>query len=132
MVMRTLRPKQMERERSGVTILPILEDRPRTRGDCVNGARPCPWASCKHHLALDVKATGAIRLAMGHEDVAEMVETCSLDVADGGPSTLGQVAALLGVVREAVRVIEVAALAKIQRAEKCAGDGVVVRLKRRG
>lgn len=26
-----------------------LPQRPRTRGECVGGERPCPWASCEHH-----------------------------------------------------------------------------------
>src|SRR5689334_24102594 len=38
-------------------------DKPRTRADCANGERPCPFVSCKHHLYLDVSAkTGAIKL----------------------------------------------------------------------
>jgi hypothetical protein len=37
--------------------------RPRTRGDCKDGARPCPFVSCAHHLYLDVSAeSGAIKL----------------------------------------------------------------------
>jgi hypothetical protein len=27
--------------------------RPRTRGECRNGERPCPWAACEHHLLID-------------------------------------------------------------------------------
>lgn len=29
--------------------------RPRTRGDCIGGMRPCPWISCKWHLSIDVE-----------------------------------------------------------------------------
>jgi hypothetical protein len=40
-----------------------LTPRPRTRGECKDGARPCPWAGCAHHLFLDVNAdTGSIKL----------------------------------------------------------------------
>lgn len=28
--------------------------RPRTRGECLEEARPCPWVGCKHHLLLGV------------------------------------------------------------------------------
>src|SRR4029077_6719314 len=28
-------------------------ERPRPRGDCVGGERPCPFVSCAHHLYLD-------------------------------------------------------------------------------
>jgi len=35
--------------------------KPRTRAECVDGPRPCPYVSCQHHLYLDVSArTGAI------------------------------------------------------------------------
>ena len=56
--------------------------RPRTRGDCEQGERPCPFVSCKHHLYLDVSArTGAIKLNFPDLEVWEMNETCALDVA---------------------------------------------------
>jgi hypothetical protein len=28
--------------------------RPRNRSECKDGPRPCPWVSCRYHLALDV------------------------------------------------------------------------------
>lgn len=28
--------------------------RPRTRGDCLQEARPCPWVGCRQHLLLEV------------------------------------------------------------------------------
>src|SRR5690242_9520574 len=31
-----------------------LPERPRTRGECAEGARPCPFLTCVHHLYLDV------------------------------------------------------------------------------
>lgn len=31
--------------------------RPTTRAECLEEARPCPWASCRHHLLLEVAAT---------------------------------------------------------------------------
>jgi hypothetical protein len=31
--------------------------RPVTRAECLQEARPCPWASCRHHLLLEVTAT---------------------------------------------------------------------------
>jgi hypothetical protein len=30
--------------------------RPTTRAECLQEARPCPWASCRHHLLLEVAA----------------------------------------------------------------------------
>src|SRR6476659_8340628 len=28
--------------------------RPESREECVDGPRPCPFVSCKHHLSIDV------------------------------------------------------------------------------
>lgn len=28
--------------------------RPKTRGDCLNEARPCPWFGCRHHMVLEI------------------------------------------------------------------------------
>lgn len=85
--------------------LALLADRPRTRGECAGGERPCPWVGCRHHLCLDVNVeTGSIKLA--YEDLELAPETCSLDVADRGEQTLEGVGIVLNVVRERVRQIE--------------------------
>src|SRR4029434_4328489 len=68
--------------------------KPRTREDCVDGPRPCPYVSCKHHLYLDVSArTGAIKLNFPDLEVWDMNETCALDVADRGGTTRAGVSA---------------------------------------
>src|ERR1019366_2346037 len=36
-------------------------ERPKTRGDCVDGPRPCPWAGCRQHLYLEVNPTGNMK-----------------------------------------------------------------------
>jgi hypothetical protein len=34
---------------------PMLQiPRPKTRGECSEEARPCPWVGCRHHLLLEV------------------------------------------------------------------------------
>jgi hypothetical protein len=92
--------------------------RPVTRGDCVEGLRPCPFVSCRQHLYLDVHPrTGAIK--RNRPDVAEdeldrMPETCALDVADRGGASLVKVGRLMNVTRERVRQIEKAAQAKLE------------------
>lgn len=89
--------------------------RPRTRGDCENGPRPCPFVSCRHHLLVDVTEDG--RLKQNHsfdeddeESIAEtlqaMPETCALDVADDGGLFDEEVAQMLGLTRDAVVVVE--------------------------
>ncbi|HEX9296390.1 MAG TPA: sigma factor-like helix-turn-helix DNA-binding protein [Polyangiaceae bacterium] len=89
-------------------------DKPETRNDCVEGARPCPFVSCKHHLYLDVSSrTGAIKLNFPDLEVWEMNETCALDIADRGGTTLEEVGAIMNLTRERIRQVEVKALAKL-------------------
>jgi len=85
--------------------------RPRDRIRCVRGFRPCPWVGCRYHLGLDVTRYGRISLPPSCEPW-EVDETCSLDVAGAGRSTLELIGELLGLTRERVRQIEAAALAK--------------------
>jgi len=90
------------------------KDRPRERVDCANGLRPCPYVSCKHHLFLDVSArTGAIKLNFPDLEVETMGESCALDVADRGGTTLEEVGAIMNLTRERIRQLEVKALAKL-------------------
>lgn len=114
-----------------LTILPPAPEeaedmatRPRTRGDCIDGPRPCPWVSCRHHLAIDVNPRGGIRINLpsedGELDLDRFEHTCSLDVADEGEHTMQVVGELLDISRERVRQMEEASLERAQRKmEKC-------------
>lgn len=89
--------------------------KPRTRAECVDGPRPCPYVSCQHHLFLDVSArTGAIKLNFPDLEVWDMTESCALDVADRGGTTLEDVGAIMNLTRERIRQVEVKALAKLE------------------
>lgn len=89
--------------------------RPRTRGECLGGRRPCPWVSCIYHLYIDVNpATGAIQRRSC--EPWEMEHTCALDVADEGGSTLEEIGQLLKVTRERIRQLEFNALRKLKQA----------------
>lgn len=90
---------------------PPTASRPRTRGDCADGPRPCPWVGCRHHLAIEVGAGGSLKLNFPDLEVHEMGETCSLDVADRGAVTLHEAGVHVGLTRERVRQIENSALA---------------------
>ena len=115
---------------AALRLLPVLSEagpendlaqRPRTRGECVSGERPCPWASCVEHTIHGVLLSERGR-DLGDDDVvaliAELPETCTLDVADrvaaGGPEgdagTLQAIGEVWGVTRERVRQIETRAL----------------------
>jgi len=89
--------------------------KPAQRVDCTSSERPCPYVSCKHHLYLDVSPrTGAIKLNFPDLEVWEMNETCALDVADRGGTTLEDVGAIMNLTRERIRQVEVRALAKLE------------------
>jgi hypothetical protein len=114
------------------------------RAQCVGQERPCPFVSCKYHLALDINAeTGSIHLNAGprgsrtlqrrdrqgveewferaSDAVLGMPETCALDVADRGGVTLEEIAELLGITRERARQIETGALVKLRLGVRAAG-----------
>jgi len=89
-------------------------EKPKTRADCADAPRPCPFVSCQHHLFLDVSSrTGAIKLNFPDLEVWEMTETCALEVADRGGTTLEEVGAIMNLTRERIRQVEVKALAKL-------------------
>lgn len=89
--------------------------KPRTREACAQIERPCPYVSCKHHLFIDVSPrTGAIKLNFPDLEVWELKESCALDVADRGGTTLEDVGAIMNLTRERIRQVEVKALAKLE------------------
>ena len=98
-------------------------NRPKTRGECRDGPRPCPWVGCRHHLYLEVSAVGGIRVNYykGGEvhgrpvkvarEPWELPVSCSLDVAErANGRTLEEVGQILEITRERVRQIEKQAL----------------------
>ena len=116
---RTISVKRMTKREleMGRLLYPDVEDviKPKTRAECLGNERPCPFVSCQHHLFLDVSArTGAIKLNFPDLEVWEMNETCALDVADRGGTTLEEVGAIMNLTRERIRQVEVKGLAKLQ------------------
>lgn len=101
--------------------------RPRTRADCVDGPRPCPFVGCRYHLLLDVNHKGSLAIARNDnagpgrprvltakptaadvvqgwidsavEALAKMRETCALDVAERGEHDGVAIGKLLGFTR---------------------------------
>ena len=97
----------------------LREQRPKTRGDCADGARPCPWISCRHNLYIDVDPrTGALRLVFPDLEVHELVESCALDVAAWGGTTLDKVGNIMNLSRERIRQLEAPALQKLKLLSK--------------
>lgn len=99
------------------------EGRPRTRGECDQVERPCPYVGCRHHLYLEITGSAGIKLNFPDLEPDELLESCSLDVADEGGLTLEQAAELLNVTRERLRQVEVLALGRL--AATNAGSGLV-------
>jgi hypothetical protein len=115
--------RELRRQRALGVVDPEMEEivreveaaRPRTRADCAQGARPCMFISCKHHLYLDVNpATGSIKLNFPDKEIWEMEETCALDVADRGGITLEEVGAIMNLTRERIRQVETRGLLKLR------------------
>jgi len=115
---KTIAPKRLTRDEKRLAlslVYPDDVDRPKSRADCQQMQRPCPFVSCEHHLYLDVNPqSGAIKLNFPHLEVWEMAETCALDVADRGGITLEEVGAILNLTRERIRQVEVRGLTKIR------------------
>ena len=112
--------------------------RPQTRKDCETAPRPCPYVGCRHHLAVHVKGEsishsgpqakgralpGKLPKGMSVDSwsndmldaMADMTETCALDVAHEGGHTLDDIANLFGLSRERTRQIEEAGLIKLRK-----------------
>lgn len=89
--------------------------RPRTRGECRGGIRPCPFVSCRYHLFLDIdEETGEIRLNYPGKEIFELENTCSLDIAEQGGVPLPEVARILNVGQKAIRNLVVRSLAMVR------------------
>lgn len=92
----------VQRESMPMHLLP-----PKTREDCVDGERPCPYFACRYHLWNDIK--------LRHMPESLPDETCALDVADEGEHTLLDISYFLILTRERVRQIEHIATNKLSR-----------------
>ena len=100
-------------------------DRPRTRGECESGVRPCPFVSCKHHLYLDYASseTGTLKLNFPDADPWELKETCSLDIAERGGESRSVIGSLLNVTPERIRQMEKELLEKLRYEAEAANLG---------
>lgn len=117
------RGRTMSVRRTSKTSLRVLQTeyaeetgplRPRTRGECAGGPRPCPFVSCKYNLAIDVNPrSGAIKFnfptldeGMLDVDWDRLPCSCALDIADRGGITLERVGEIMNLTRERVRQTE--------------------------
>ena len=88
---------------------------PKTRGDCAEGPRPCPYVSCKYNLFVDVNPkTGSVKMNFPDKELEELSDTCALDVADRAGITLEEVGVIMNLTRERVRQLEMRGLTKLR------------------
>ena len=72
--------------------------RPRTRADCANIPRPCPFVGCRYHLYLDVMKRGLV-FNFPDREVWELEHSCALDLADatkGKGNTTTRIGEIMG------------------------------------
>ena len=118
---KTIHMKRLTREERMETESILLDlggfRKPQTRSECATGQRPCPFVSCKYHLFLDVNPnTGSIKINFPHVELWEMKETCALDIADKGGTTLEEVGVIVNLTRERIRQVEALGLEKLKEA----------------
>lgn len=93
----------------------MAEDQfPRTRAECEDGPRPCPWMRCRYHLWLEIRKSGSLKfmhmkpalaLARNTEFPEGLPPSCALDEAEKGAMTLRQVAERVGLTNQRVEQI---------------------------
>ena len=90
-------------------------DRPRTRGACLSGPRPCPYVGCRYNLYLDTNSKGSIKLNFPGLEPWELGDSCALDIAElEGGIVLEDISLIMNITRERVRQIEERALARLR------------------
>jgi len=90
--------------------------RPRTRAECRDQPRPCPWVGCRYHLYLEINPeSGSVKIHFPDLEPWELEETCALDLAERGPMILEEIGARMNLTRERVRQIEARGLIALER-----------------
>lgn len=96
-------------------VLEARLERPKRRADCAGGPRPCPWVSCRYHLAYEITRAGGLKSVFPGQELDSLPGGgCALDLANRGGMTLEQVAEALHMVRERARQVEEQILAKLR------------------
>ncbi len=95
--------------------------RPRVRSQCESGVRPCPWVSCRHHLAVDLLRDGRVVQVKPHWPGGELADerqgdpeatpwSCVLDLVQSRDLTMGAVEYQLDISRARILQLEEHAL----------------------
>jgi len=103
---------------------PYPEDveRPRTRADCVDVPRPCPFVSCRHNMYLQVfpkshRRAGCIQMNFPHLAPWDMdpEASCALDIAERGGVEQIEIGGWLNLTRERTRQLCECMFRKLER-----------------
>lgn len=125
---RTETRRELERAHRHLRIVTDEEahdaERPKLRSDCKDGPRPCPWVSCKYHLALEITRHGGLKHRFPDTELEDMPQTCLLDVTDEGPKGLDVVGYLMNITKERARQIEEQAMGNFKAALLLTKDDV--------
>ena len=93
---------------------------PATRGDCIDGPRPCPHVKCRHHLWLDLEQDQSGNWQRGRQGHTSFrpstMESCALDVAEQGASC-EEIGAMLGMDDTRVRQLIERVVEKVKERE---------------
>ena len=101
---------------------------PKTRGECADVPRPCPYVACKFSLYADVTRYGALKVNFqGEPDEMPADASCALDVANRGSHRLTDLGEIFGICRERSRQLEEKALEHFFEGLKRAGLAGVTR-----
>ena len=96
---------------------------PATRGECVDGPRPCPHTACHHHLFAVAGDERPGRRVAGRapESTLRTVyrlpvvpPSCTLDVADSGAQSVDETGNHLGLKASQVHALEASGLKKLR------------------
>lgn len=98
--------------------------RPRKRSQCEGGVRPCPWVSCRHHLAVDLLRDGRVVQIRPHWPGGELAAdmygdpeaqpwSCVLDLIERHDLPMSTIEYQLDISRERIKQLETQAMAKL-------------------
>lgn len=122
----SLRPKKKAQK-----LLPVIGmhfEKPISRSDCVDAERPCPWVSCRYHMAHRLGSGHANRPTVrdGSEDphldildpdkwATELPVSCMLDITDRGlPVSADECSEVMGISAHQVRKIAAKAVGRMK------------------
>lgn len=84
-------------------LVPWGNKRPKTRADCLNKPRPCPWVGCKYHILLDVNDSGQIVYNVGKTPSGRARKTWHRVTGASGAGKEGGDAPLMKALEDALR-----------------------------